>query len=155
VLGQRTRAKSVLCCEIRRGLAALALLQNRQAARSQGFESPPLRLIPRALNCKRGTAIGYHEDPSPTTGGLNTLKNPWKVPALAICPLLVLSFEIAGCGVGEGDQTLIGVWTDPDGVVEFEVRSDGTSLIRTVGQEEQTTCAAKDGTLSAVDPDTG
>ena len=83
------------------------------------------------------------------------MKKPLKVLAFATCLLFVLSFAFAGCGNGEGDDALVGVWTDPDGVVEFEFKSDGTLLVRMMGQEEQTTYTVEDGKLSATDLETG
>ena len=83
------------------------------------------------------------------------MKKPWQALAVAICLLVVLSFALAGCGGGEGDDALLGVWTDPSGVMELEFRSDGTLLMRAMGQEEQGTYTAKDGKLSSPDPETG
>jgi Family of unknown function (DUF5640) len=83
------------------------------------------------------------------------MKRPRTVLLLGLCLILVLSFILAACGDGEGDDALLGVWTDPTGVIEFEFKSDGTVLIRAMGQEEQATYTAKDGKLSAPDPETG
>jgi hypothetical protein len=83
------------------------------------------------------------------------MKKPWIVLMVAVCMVLALSFALAGCGGGEGDDALVGVWTDPAGVVEFEFQSDGTMIMRAMGEEEQTTYTAKDGKLSAVDLETG
>ncbi len=83
------------------------------------------------------------------------MKKPWQALALAICLLVVLSLALVGCGDGEGDDALLGVWTDPSGVMELEFRSDGTLLMRAMGQEEQGTYTAEDGKLASPDPETG
>jgi hypothetical protein len=83
------------------------------------------------------------------------MKKPWNVLPLAICLLVVLSLTLAGCGGGEGDDALVGIWTDPTGVMELEFQSDGTMIMRAMGQEEQTTYTAKDGKLSSPNPETG
>ena len=83
------------------------------------------------------------------------MKKPWNVLPLAIFLLVVLSLALAGCGGGEGDDALVGVWTDPTVVMELEFQSDGTMIMRAMGEEEKTTYTAKDGKLSAVDLETG
>lgn len=83
------------------------------------------------------------------------MKKPWQALAVAICCLVVLSLVFAGCGDGEGDDELIGVWTDSTGVMELEFKADGTLLMRAMDQEEQGTYAAEDGMLSSPDPETG
>jgi hypothetical protein len=83
------------------------------------------------------------------------MKKPWQALALAICLLIVLAFAVAGCGGGEGDDALLGVWTDPSGVMELEFKSDGTLVMRAMDQEEQATYTAEDGKLSSPDPETG
>jgi hypothetical protein len=83
------------------------------------------------------------------------MKKPWQALALAICLLIVLAIVVAGCGGDEGDDALIGVWTDPSGVMEIEFTSDGTLIMRAMDQEEQATYTAEDGKLSSPDPETG
>ena len=84
------------------------------------------------------------------------MKKPWIVLALAICLLFVLPLALAGCGGGEGgDNALVGIWADEDGLIEFEFKSDGVMVLRFMGEEEQSTYSAKGGKLSAPDPETG
>ena len=84
------------------------------------------------------------------------MKKPRRVLALAICLLFVLPLALAGCGGAEGgDDAIVGMWTDEDGVIEYEFKSDGVVVVRFMGEEEQSTYSAKDGKLSAPDPETG
>ena len=83
------------------------------------------------------------------------MKKPRKALALAICLLIVLAIAVAGCGGEEGDDALIGVWTDPSGVMELEFKSDGTLVMRAMDQEEQGTYTAEGGKLFSPDPETG
>jgi len=89
-------------------------------------------------------------------GGLELVKKPWMVLLVAAGLLLVLSVAIAACGGGgNGDDALIGVWTDEQGLMEYEFKSDGALVVRFMGEEEQTTYSADDGRLNFPDPDTG
>jgi Family of unknown function (DUF5640) len=84
------------------------------------------------------------------------VKKPWIVVLLVVFLLAALSFALAGCGGDEDtDDALLGVWTDPSGVMELEFQSDGVLIIRVMDEEEQGTYTAKDGMLSAIDPETG
>jgi hypothetical protein len=83
------------------------------------------------------------------------MKQPWKVLSLVICLLVVLALILAGCGNGGGDDALLGVWADSSGPMEYEFKSDGTLVLRYLGEEEETTYTVEEGTLFAVDPDTG
>lgn len=83
------------------------------------------------------------------------MKKWWKIVVLAVCLALALPLVSAGCGGGKGDDPLVGNWADKDGLVEYEFTSDGTMLLRFMGQEEQTTYTTKDGKISVLDQDTG
>jgi hypothetical protein len=78
-----------------------------------------------------------------------------KILALAACALVIFTSVLAGCGDGGGDDALLGVWADPSGPMEYEFKSDGTLVLRYLGEEEETTYTVEDGTLVAIDPDTG
>jgi hypothetical protein len=67
--------------------------------------------------------------------------------------LLVVALAFAACG-GGGDA-LVGVWTDEQGLMEYEFMSDGALVVRFMGEEEQTTYSADEGRLMFPDPDTG
>ncbi len=70
--------------------------------------------------------------------------------------LLVVALAFAACGGGgNGDDALIGVWTDEQGLMEYEFTSDGALVVRFMGEEDQTTYSAEDGRLMFPDPDTG
>jgi hypothetical protein len=62
---------------------------------------------------------------------------------------------LASCGSGEADDGLIGTWTDQEGFIEYEFKSDGALVVRFMDQEEQTTYSADDGKLSLADMETG
>jgi len=79
----------------------------------------------------------------------------WKLLALMICLIVVLTLALGGCGGGGDDEALLGVWADPSGPMEYEFRSDGTLVLRYLDEEQETTYTAEEGTLFAVDPDTG
>lgn len=83
------------------------------------------------------------------------MKKLWLAVALAVCLVLVVSFAVAGCGDKAADDALIGTWTDPSGIMEFEFESDGTMIIRAMGEEEKTTFTVNDGKLGAPNPETG
>lgn len=79
----------------------------------------------------------------------------WSLVASLICLVVVLSLALVGCGGDGTDDALLGVWTDPTGVMELEFQADGVMVVRAMGEEQQGTYTAEDGKLSAVDPDTG
>jgi hypothetical protein len=83
------------------------------------------------------------------------MSKPWKVCALAICLVFVLPLVLAGCGDGGDEDALVGIWTDQDGVIEYEFKSDGTLVFRFMGEEEQTTYTVSDGKISVPNPETG
>jgi Family of unknown function (DUF5640) len=83
------------------------------------------------------------------------MKKPWVVLTVAVCLLVLVSLAAVGCGNGGGDDALLGVWADPSGPMEYEFKSDGTLVLRYLGEEQETTYTAEEGTLIAVDPDTG
>jgi len=84
------------------------------------------------------------------------MRRIWTIAVPLICLVIVLSFALAGCGGDDGpDEALLGVWTDPTGVMELEFKSDGVMVIRAMGEEQQGTYTAEGGKLSAIDPDTG
>jgi hypothetical protein len=68
--------------------------------------------------------------------------------------VLALAFTTAACGGGDGDNELVGVWTHTDVDVEVEFNSDGTMVMRGMGQELQATYTVEDGTINMVDPET-
>jgi hypothetical protein len=88
-------------------------------------------------------------------GSIERMKRPFRFLVLAICILFAMPLTLAACGDGQGDDALVGVWADPQGVIEYEFKSDGTLVLRLMGDEAQTTYTAKDGKLSAANPDTG
>ena len=67
--------------------------------------------------------------------------------------LLIVMFA-AACGGGEGDNELVGAWIHTDVDVEVEFNSDGTMVMRGMGQELQATYTVEDGTINMVDPET-
>lgn len=84
------------------------------------------------------------------------MKKSWVALLLAVCLLVALSFALASCGGGgDTDDALLGVWTDPSGILELEFKSDGVLIIRAMDEEEQGTYTAKDGKLSAINVETG
>jgi uncharacterized lipoprotein YehR (DUF1307 family) len=83
------------------------------------------------------------------------MKRSWTVLALAVLLTLVLAFIAAGCGDGESDNELLGVWTHNDIDVQVEFNSDGTMVISGMGQELQATYTVEDDTINMVDPETG
>jgi hypothetical protein len=83
------------------------------------------------------------------------MKRSWTVLALAVLLTLVLAFIAAGCGGGESDNELLGVWTHNDIDVQVEFNSDGTMVISGMGQELQATYTVEGDTINMVDPETG
>ncbi len=83
------------------------------------------------------------------------MKKPWTVLALAVCLLVLVSLAFAGCGDGEADDGLIGTWTDQEGFIEYEFKSDGVMVLRFMGEEEQIPYTVEDGKLLVNDPETG
>jgi hypothetical protein len=84
------------------------------------------------------------------------MKKLRRVAGLTICLLFVLSLVLAGCGGGnDGEEALLGVWTDETETFEFEFKPDGVVLIRAMGEEQEGSYNADDGKLSSADPDTG
>jgi hypothetical protein len=69
--------------------------------------------------------------------------------------LLTLALAFSACGGGGGDDAIVGVWTDEQGLVEYEFKSDGALVVTFMGQEDQTTYSTEDGLLMFPDPDTG
>lgn len=83
------------------------------------------------------------------------MKRSRMVPVVAICLFLVLPLALGACGGGDGDKAIVGVWTDEAGMMDYEFTSDGKLVIVFMGEEEETSYSAKDGTLFFPDPDTG
>lgn len=83
------------------------------------------------------------------------MKKPWAVLATVVCLLVLVSLAFAGCGGGEEDDGLIGVWTDQEGFLEYEFTSDGTLVLRFMGEEEQVPYTVEGGKLIVDDPETG
>lgn len=77
------------------------------------------------------------------------------VLAILVCLLVLVSVALAGCGDGGEDDSLIGTWTDQEGFIEYEFRSDGILVLRFMGEEEQIPYTVEGGKLIVEDTQTG
>lgn len=69
--------------------------------------------------------------------------------------LIALSAGLAACGGGNGDDPIVGKWTDEYGMVEYEFKSDGTLVVGFMGEEEKAQYSVQGGKLSFPDAMTG
>ncbi len=83
------------------------------------------------------------------------MKKRWLVLLIAVCLTAVLPLALGACGGGDGDEAIVGVWTDELGMMDYEFTSDGRLLVTFTGETEEISYIAKDGRLSFVDPETG
>lgn len=76
---------------------------------------------------------------------------------LIVCLSATIGIGIAACGGGETDDSkaIVGVWTDEQGLMDYEFKSDGALVVTFMGQGDETTYSVKDGKLFFPDPDTG